>query len=147
MILFKTVSDKKKQVRLALFCSVYVCFGFSRWSIKLRDLLKKLSYCFVQRVHVERFKKKSWETKTPDHYKLTDGDIDRFVNILKPCLEQAMFCRQGGQDVSLALQYLASLRPQLIIPMTLDKLYSSMDSLTEPHKLTSSMMGVSAVAR
>jgi proteasome activator subunit 4 len=115
--------------------------------VKLRELLRKLAFYFVQRVHCERFKKKTWEMNIPDHYKLTDEDIDRFVNILKPCVEQAMFSRQGAQDVSLALQYLGSLRPNLIVPMTLDKLYASMDSLTEPHKLTTSMMGVTAVAR
>ncbi|KYB26764.1 proteasome activator complex subunit 4 [Tribolium castaneum] len=127
--------------------SYYYPANMGRWSMKLRELLRKLAYYFVQRVHCERYKKKTWDTNIPDHYKLTDEDIDRFVNIMKPCLEQAMFSRQGGQDIILALQYLGSLRPNLVIPMTLDKLYASMDSLTEPHKLTSSMMGVTAVAR
>lgn len=120
---------------------------FSRWIIKLRELLRKLSYYFVQRVHCERYKKKSWDMNIPDHYKLSDDDIDRFVNILKPCVEQALFSRQRDADIGLALQYLASLRPNIIVPMVLDKLYASMDSLTEPHKLTSSMIGVTAVAR
>ncbi|XP_076268331.1 proteasome activator complex subunit 4-like isoform X1 [Rhynchophorus ferrugineus] len=118
-----------------------------RWAIKLRELLKKLAYFFVQRVHSERYKIPSWDNNVPDHFKLTDADIDRFVNILKPCVEPAMFSRLGSQDVALALSYLASLRPNLVIPPILDKLYASMDSLTEPHKLTSSMMAVIAVAR
>ncbi|XP_018576290.1 proteasome activator complex subunit 4 [Anoplophora glabripennis] len=127
--------------------SYYHPANTGRWTPKLRELLRQLSYYFIQRVHCERYKTPSWEFHVPDHYKLTDENIDKFVNILKPCIEQAMFSRMGSQDTSLALQYLASLRPNIIIPMTLDKLYSSMYSLTEPHKLTSSMMGVIAVGR
>ncbi|XP_066249765.1 proteasome activator complex subunit 4B-like [Euwallacea similis] len=118
-----------------------------RWIIKLRELLKKLAYFFVQRVHWERFKNPSWDNNVPEHFKFTDQDIDRFVNILKTCVEPAMFCRMGSQDICLALSDLASLRPNLVIPGLLDKLYSSMDSLTEPHKLTCSMMAVISVAR
>lgn len=119
----------------------------SRWTIKLRELLRKLSFYFVQRIHCERYKKTSWDTNIPDHYKMSDDDIDRFVEILKPCVEQALFSRQRDADIGLALQYLACLRPNIIVPLTLDKLYASMDSLTEPHKLTSSMIAVTAVAR
>ncbi|KAJ8979647.1 hypothetical protein NQ317_001354 [Molorchus minor] len=127
--------------------SYYHPANTGRWTPKLRELLRQLSYFFVQRIHAERYKTTSWDFYVPDHYKLSDESIDRFVTILKPCIEQAMFSRMGSQDTSLALQYLASVRPNIIIPMTLDKLYSSMYSLTEPHKLTSSMMGVIAVGR
>lgn len=113
----------------------------------MREFLKKLAYFFIQRVHWERYQNDSWENNVPEHYRLTDEDIDRFVNILKPCIEPAVFSRLGSQDVSLALSYLASLRPNLIIPGILDKLYSSMDILTEPHKLTSNMMAVIAIGR
>lgn len=78
---------------------------------------------------------------------LRDEDITRFVNIMKPCVEQAMFSLQGTWEVQLAMQYLASLRPEIIVPVALDKLYLSMDSLTEPHRFTTSMMCVIAVSR
>ncbi|CAG9839520.1 unnamed protein product [Diabrotica balteata] len=118
-----------------------------RWTTKLRELLRTLSFYMIQRVHCERYKAPSWEFHVPDHFKLTDADLDRFVNILKPCIEQALYNRIGLQDTSLTLQYLSCLRPNIIIPMTLEKLYSSMNSLTEPHKLTSSMMAVIACGR
>lgn len=127
--------------------SYYHPANVGRWTSKLRELLLKLSYYFVERVHQERYKKPSWENQCPENMKLTDADIDRFVNIMKPCVEQALFTRIGSQEISLALQYLASLRPNIIVPITLDKLYASMDSLTEPHRLTSSMMAVIAVGR
>lgn len=55
--------------------------------------------------------------------------------------------KQGVQDIILTLNYLACLRPNILIPVTLEKLYNAMDSLTEPHKLTSSMICVTAVSR
>lgn len=113
----------------------------------MRELLKKLAFYFVQRIHTERYKTLTWERPIPDEYKLTDQDIERFVNILKPCLEHAMFSRQPSSDVFHAMQYLAALRPDIVVPITLDKLYLSMDSLTEPHKLVMSMWGVMSVAR
>lgn len=113
----------------------------------MRDLLKKLTYYFVQRIYTERHKNLTWERPTPAAYKLTDADIERFVNILKPCLEHAMFSRQPSSDVFHAMQYLSALRPDIVVPIALDKLYLSMDSLTEPHKLIMSMWGVISVAR
>lgn len=101
----------------------------------------------MQRVHCERYKKKSWETPIPNSYKLRDADITRFVNIMKPCVEQAIYSLQGAGEVQHAMQYLASLRPEIIVPIALDKLYLSMDSLTEPHKLTTTMMCVLGVSR
>lgn len=127
---------------------IFIKIGaFFSWSLKIRELLRKLSYYFVQRIFNERHRKKSWDKRVPEEYKLTDDDIARFVSIMKPCVEQAMFSRQGLQDVRLALQYLASLRPDIIVPVALEKLYASVDSLTEPHRLTSSMMAVLSVAR
>ncbi|XP_050294149.1 proteasome activator complex subunit 4B-like [Anthonomus grandis grandis] len=118
-----------------------------RWTFKLRELLKKLAYLFVQRVHCERYKTPSWDSQVPDSHKLTDADIDRFVNIMKPCIEPAMYSRLGASDVTMALSYMASLRPNLVIPGILDQLYFSMDSLTEPHKMTSNMMGILSCGR
>ncbi|KRT85387.1 hypothetical protein AMK59_1215, partial [Oryctes borbonicus] len=120
---------------------------FSRWTSKIREFLKKISFYFVQRVHYERYRTPSWDFQCNPDYKLSDADIDRFVNILKPCVEQAIFMKQGVQDIVLTLNYLASLRPNVLIPITLEKLYSSMDSLTEPHKLTSSIVCVTAICR
>ncbi|KAK9752669.1 Proteasome-substrate-size regulator, mid region [Popillia japonica] len=118
-----------------------------RWTPKIREFLKKISFYFVQRVHYERYRTPSWDYRANPDYILTDAEIDRFVAILKPCIEQAIFMKQGVQDIVLTLNYLACLRPNILIPITLDKLYSSMDSLTEPHKLTSSIVCVTAVSR
>ncbi|CAG4953561.1 unnamed protein product [Parnassius apollo] len=120
-----------------------------RWSFKLRDLLRKLAREFLGRVRREREKKyrNSWENKTPESFKLRDEDITEFVKItLEPTL-QAVYSRSGSLDISVVLQNLATLRPAIVIPPLLERLRTSLSSLTEPHRVTAAMSAVAAVAR
>ncbi|KAG6452438.1 hypothetical protein O3G_MSEX007632 [Manduca sexta] len=120
-----------------------------RWSYKLRDLLRKLAREFLNRVRREREKRfrDSWENQTPDAYKLTEKDISEFVNIvLEPTL-QAVYSRSGSLDISIALQNLATLRPAVVVPPLVERLKTSLTSLTEPHRVTAAMSAVAAVAR
>ncbi|XP_046740797.1 proteasome activator complex subunit 4-like [Diprion similis] len=121
--------------------------NYGQWHSKLRELLSKLPLHFVLRLHKERYGKQTWEEPVPEAFKLTDEDVDRFVLSIKPLVMTAMFGKMGGFEASQALQYLATMRPKLIIPDVLERLYSVLDSLTEPHKLTASMNCVVAVAR
>ena len=45
------------------------------------------------------------------------------------------------------LQNLAFLRPEIVIPPVMERLFIAFDTLTEPHKLTSSMSSVFSMAR
>ncbi|CAH0594191.1 unnamed protein product [Chrysodeixis includens] len=120
-----------------------------RWSYKLRDLLRKLAREFLNRVRREREKRFSegWENQTPPHYCLRDDDISDFVNIvLEPTL-QAVYSRSGSLDISIALHNLATLRPCIVVPPLLERLRSSLTSLTEPHRVTAAMSAVASVAR
>ncbi|XP_046617317.1 proteasome activator complex subunit 4-like [Neodiprion virginianus] len=121
--------------------------NYGQWHSKLRELLSKLPLHFILRLHRERYGKQTWEEPVPESFKLTDEDVDRFVLSIKPLAMTAMFGKMGGIDAGQALQYLATMRPKLIIPDVLERLYSVLDSLTEPHKLTASMNCVVAVAR
>ncbi|CAG9565396.1 unnamed protein product [Danaus chrysippus] len=120
-----------------------------RWSYKLRDLLRKLAREFIFRVRRERETQlnKTWENSTPEHYKLRDEDITEFVKIVLEPTFQAVYSRSGSLDISIALQNLATLRPAIVIPPLLEKLRTSLDSLTEPHRVTAAMSAVAAVAR
>ncbi|XP_021936150.1 proteasome activator complex subunit 4B-like isoform X2 [Zootermopsis nevadensis] len=121
--------------------------NFGRWLVKLKDVLCKLPFYFVQRLHTERYKKLTWETPIPDSHRLTEEDITNFVESIKPVAMQAMFSKMGLVEVSQALQHLATLRPAIIIPQIIDRMYSSLEVLTEPHKLTAAMQCMVAVAR
>ncbi|XP_044747476.1 proteasome activator complex subunit 4-like [Coccinella septempunctata] len=118
-----------------------------RWTSRLKELLSKLSVQFAHRIYIERYRPKCWGKEVPEDFKLSDADIDRFVNILKPCLDTAMFSRRVSNDVNFALLYLSALRPNLVIPMILEKLYAALDSLTEPHRLLTTMSAAISVSR
>lgn len=103
---------------------------------------------FRNRLHRERANyKKTWETETPESHRLTDDDITRFVQCMLDVTLQAMFSRSGISDTCIALQQLALLRPSMVIPPIIEKMWCTSDSLTEPHKLTSAMQCVVAVSR
>ncbi|XP_076235371.1 proteasome activator complex subunit 4A [Calliopsis andreniformis] len=119
-----------------------------RWLGKLKELLIKLPTHFITRVHKERFAKPTWETPVPEEYKLTDSDIDAFVKSMMPVAMTAMFSKLGVHDASQALQHLATMRPSLVIPVVLEKVSSTLDSLTtEPYKLNATLNCMKAIAR
>ncbi|XP_049827617.1 proteasome activator complex subunit 4-like [Schistocerca gregaria] len=121
--------------------------NFGRWFIKLKDFLKKLPMYFIQRLHFERHKHLTWETPVPDSHKLTEDDITNFVESVKPVALQAMFSKLGLTEINQAMQHLATLRPNIVIPLVVDRMYANLETVTEPHKLTAAMQCMVAVAR
>ncbi|XP_008550347.1 proteasome activator complex subunit 4 [Microplitis demolitor] len=117
------------------------------WVEKLKDLLSKLASQFVLRLHNERFGKRTWKLPTPDTHKLTNADVDAFVKCMMPVAMTAMFGHSSVIMTCKVLRLLATVRPNMVIPCVIERLYSTLDSLTEPHKLTAAMMAVTAVAR
>ncbi|KAG9484281.1 hypothetical protein GDO78_009934 [Eleutherodactylus coqui] len=118
-----------------------------RWLTKLMKLLQRLPCCVVRRLHRERYKKPSWLTPVPDSHKLSDQDVTDFVqSIMQPVL-LAMFSKTGSLEAAQALQNLALMRPELVIPPVLERTYPAMETLTEPHQLTATLSCVIGVAR
>uniref|UniRef100_A0A803SKN4 Proteasome activator subunit 4 n=1 Tax=Anolis carolinensis TaxID=28377 RepID=A0A803SKN4_ANOCA len=118
-----------------------------RWLNKLMKLLQRLPSSVVRRLHRERYKKMTWLTPVPDSHKLTDQDITDFVEcIIQPVL-LAMFSKTGSLEAAQALQNLALMRPELVIPPVLEKTYPALETLTEPHQLTATLSCVIGVAR
>ncbi|KAF3826779.1 hypothetical protein GH733_009304 [Mirounga leonina] len=118
-----------------------------RWLNKLMKLLQRLPNSVVRRLHRERYKKPSWLTPVPDSHKLTDQDVTDFVRcIIQPVL-LAMFSKTGSLEAAQALQNLALMRPELVIPPVLERTYPALETLTEPHQLTATLSCVIGVAR
>lgn len=69
----------------------------------------------------ERYKKPTWLMRTPESHKLTDEDIDRFVESMKGIVSQAVYSKFGCAEVATALQHLAVLRPKMIIPVLIER--------------------------
>ncbi|XP_068089225.1 proteasome activator complex subunit 4 isoform X1 [Hyperolius riggenbachi] len=118
-----------------------------RWLSKLMKLLQRLPCFVVRRLHRERYKKPSWLTPVPDSHKLSDQDVTDFVqSIIQPVL-LAMFSKTGSLEAAQALQNLALMRPELVIPPVLERTYPALETLTEPHQLTATLSCVIGVAR
>uniref|UniRef100_A0A8C9TJ04 Proteasome activator subunit 4 n=1 Tax=Scleropages formosus TaxID=113540 RepID=A0A8C9TJ04_SCLFO len=143
--------SKKAQKHLnALFDSIASFFHPSnngRWLVKLMKLLQRLPASVVRRLHRERYKKPSWMTPVLESHKLTEKDITDFVECMKQPVLLAMFSKTGSLDAAQALQNLALMRPELVIPPVLEKTYPAMETLTEPHQLTATLSCMIAVAR
>ena len=66
---------------------------------------------------------------------------------LLPVALLAMFSRAGAYEASMTFHELAQLRPQFVIPPLLERLYSALDNVTEPHRLTAALQCLVAVIR
>lgn len=58
-----------------------------------------------------------------------------------------MFSRVGAYEASMAFHQMAQLRPDLVVPPLLERLYSAVDTVTEPHRLTAALQCVVSVVR
>ena len=68
---------------------------------------------------------------------------------MKPLVLLSMYSKNmlSRLDTLFAMKALAELAPDLVVPDLLDQLYPSLDSLTEPHRLTASLSAMTICAR
>ncbi|KAJ6635616.1 Proteasome activator complex subunit 4, partial [Pseudolycoriella hygida] len=118
-----------------------------KWVTSISDIIVQLTKYFTERLIRERYRKHPWKRETADEHKLTEKCIDEFVECLKPVAFQAMYSRVTTADVGKIFKYLADLRPELIIPGVIDRVYTTLDSLTEPHKMTAALQCLISVSR
>ncbi|CAB0032035.1 unnamed protein product [Trichogramma brassicae] len=90
---------------------------------------------------------KTWKPRIPDSHKLRDVDIDAFVNSLMPIVLQCIFHINRPESFGNAVQNLANLRPNVVIPRILEKIYPSIGVDIEPHKFQHAMANLMDVAR
>ena len=152
--------------------SFYHPSNYGKWSSGLLKFMNKLATQFVKRLHRERYQEPNWEPPIPKDKKLTEENVTRFVKSLIPVrfrsastklfgrvsrfitstespvqvVHLSIFSKLGSSDSASTLHHLSSLRPEIVIPPLLDKLYAALETLTEPHRLTATlncMVGVS----
>ncbi|XP_014213300.1 proteasome activator complex subunit 4-like [Copidosoma floridanum] len=118
------------------------------WSYKLYCLWNDLPRFVSIRLYRERYKKESWKIPIPDSYQLTDANIDDFVASMMPITTIAIFNKMSRLSSSSAIQDLAAMRPKVVIPMVLEKLYPLLeDNTTERNKLVSVFSCLSSMLR
>lgn len=121
--------------------------NMGKWVSMIGEILIQLPKYFFDRLVFERYRKHPYRKPIPEGYKLTEECITAFVESMKPVAFQAMYSRINPQDVGKIFQHLADLRPELIIPTIIDRVYASLDSLTEPHKMTAALQSLISVSR
>lgn len=105
----------------SLMCLFWLCICVLWVQVKLMKLLQRLPASVVRRLHRERYKKPCWITPIPSSHRLTDDNITEFVETMKQPVLMAMFSKTGSMDAAQALQNLALMRPELVIPPVLEK--------------------------
>ena len=66
---------------------------------------------------------------------------------LKPIAFQAVYSVISPKEVGRVFKLLADLRPELIIPGVVERVYTTLESLTEPHKMTAALQCLVSVSR
>ncbi|KAK7086905.1 Proteasome activator complex subunit 4 [Halocaridina rubra] len=127
--------------------SYYHPSNSGHWTRLLHEFLNKLTLLFIRRLHRERYKKPSWETEVAPHKKLTEKEITDFVKCVQTPAMLAMYSHAGTHDAGVVFHRISLLRPEIVTPPLLEQLYSSLESTTEPHRLTASLECVVCVAR
>ncbi|XP_058809543.1 proteasome activator complex subunit 4-like isoform X2 [Phymastichus coffea] len=122
--------------------------NYGHWLKKLGQLFVNILYCVVIRINRERNTwKPTWKKPIPEFYKLTDSDIDAFVSSMMPIIELGIFNKRCSQIFYIALHHLAIMRPNVVIPKILEKVYPTLNSEIEPHKLITSLNCMVSISR
>ena len=112
----------------------------------------------------ERKPDRVWYFNPPKAYQITESDITDFVNCVKECAFISVFNKAHFQEAAKACQCLSQLRPELIVPPLVElfvffqlrqlvmiycipRLFSSVDSMTEPHRFTSIITCLAGMTR
>ncbi|KAM4526363.1 proteasome activator complex subunit 4B [Fundulus diaphanus] len=140
-------AQKELTCLFSSIASFYHPSNHGRWQSRLMRLLQRLPASVVRRVHRERYAGPSWITVVPECQRLTDADLQAFTRSLTGAALLAMFSKTGSTDAAYALQNLALLTPELVLPPVLEKTYAAMATLTEPHTLTATLSCMIGMAR
>ncbi|CAF4157119.1 unnamed protein product, partial [Rotaria sordida] len=95
----------------------------------------------------ERTSNPVWYFNPPKSHRLSDEDIDEFVNCLKEYAFISIFNKNHLDLAAETCHYLSQLRPQLIVPPLVELLFSSIDNMTEPHRFTSLISCLTGLTR
>ncbi|KAI8373532.1 hypothetical protein EDC96DRAFT_498664 [Choanephora cucurbitarum] len=114
------------------------------WSYLLTAFARHLAYEFLKRWRQEQEE----DCKVPSHRRLTPELRREFVLLLRPLTYLSMFGKDQytvGASQS-TLKYLTWLEPKLIFPGLLERIYPSLETLTETHRTASALSILADIA-
>lgn len=83
------------------------------------DFLKELVRYFYKRISSERYRESHWRQVIPEHAKVTDQQIERFIMIVREIAFLLIF--RNDEDVDGIFHNLAWIRADLILPELLER--------------------------
>lgn len=114
------------------------------WTTILSQLVQYLTDGFISRWNREQ----SGELDMPEERKISPALKKRFVSSLKEVTFMGLFSKSSRVSHYFynALQGLAYLEPDLVLPGALQRFYPSLQGLVEVHRTTSSLNGLQMIA-
>ncbi len=112
---------------------------------RLHSIMSSFLIEFSKRLHQERYANKSWIPTALEDHRLREEDITEFAECFIDIIMISMFNPSGCSDSEICLRYLVQLRPEIVIPKVLKESYTSLDILTEPHRLEASIICVTSI--
>lgn len=96
----------------------------------------------------ERLNKIKWlKYEREEESYISSEDIEDFVLILRPICLTAIFSKTNFNDAIKAFQYLCFLRPDMMLPVLMDRISCSFELTAEPHRYTPMLACLTSVPR
>eukprot|EP00698_Gefionella_okellyi_P010190 TRINITY_DN262_c0_g1_i3.p1 TRINITY_DN262_c0_g1~~TRINITY_DN262_c0_g1_i3.p1 ORF type:complete len:1777 (-),score=290.85 TRINITY_DN262_c0_g1_i3:876-5441(-) len=114
------------------------------WTGRLAQFLLTLCEGFADRIADELHAR----CNTPQSYRVTDDMISAFVEMILPVVTKSLYSK--NQRLTLAahqcVRLLASLRPRIVLPPLISRVFPALETLTETHQTLSALESLAVVA-
>ncbi|UJR08489.1 hypothetical protein I4U23_012756 [Adineta vaga] len=111
--------------------------GYIDWEPWLPQIFTRILRGFS--LPVKRQTEPQWIFTLCESYQLTEQNITDFVNCVKEYALISIYNPSYNKEAAEICQYLSMLRPEIIVPLIIEKLFSSLDNMTEPQRFTSTI--------